>query len=68
VLDAVKIELARDGVNYSEVIAASVMNSGATAGTFAWTVTGPWSRQAKIRVSGLNGAVSENRAVAFKIQ
>ncbi len=68
-LESVTIELARDGVNYSEIVAGSVINTALTSGTFSWTVTGPPSATARIRVTWTrNGAVSDTSNVNFRIQ
>lgn len=68
-LDYVKIELARDGVNFTEVISSSVKNSGATSGSYSWTVTGPATSTAKVRVTWLGpGSLSDDSNVTFKIQ
>jgi hypothetical protein len=67
--ESVKIELARDGVNYTETIAASVINTASTSGTFNWVVTGPATTTAKIRVTwAANVAVTDTSNVNFKIQ
>lgn len=66
--ESVRIELARDGVNFMELI-ATVPNSGATAGTFNWTVTGPATSAAKVRVTWVqNPSVYDASNVNFKIQ
>ena len=58
----VRIELSRDGgVTYPEVLAASVRNTGATTGTFAWRVSGAptTGAQARLRVTWTNGPTSD---------
>jgi len=68
-LDSVKIELARDGVNYNETIAAPVLNSASTSGTYNWVVTGPATTTARVRVTWVaNGAVTDVGNVNFRIQ
>ena len=63
--DSVKIELARDGINYTETIASSVVN---TTGTFSWVVSGPATTTARIRVTWTaNPAVTDTSNVNFKI-
>lgn len=67
-LDSVRIEIARDGVNYNEVIAAAVPNTASTSGTYNWTVTGPATATAKIRVVWTaDESVSDVSNVNFKI-
>ena len=67
-LESVRIELARDGVNFNETISASVVNSGSTSSTFTWVVTGPVTSTAKIRVTSVdNTAVSDVSNVNFRI-
>ena len=68
-LEPVKIEIARDGVNFSEVIQASFLNSGSTSSTYNWVVTGPVSSTAKIRVTSLDlPAVNDASNVNFRVQ
>lgn len=69
ILESVKIELARDGVNYTELITPSAINSANTSGTFTWVVTGPATTTAKARVTSVsNGAVTDTGNVNFRIQ
>ena len=64
----VKIELARDGVNYIETIAATAPNTASTTGTFSWAVTGPATTTARIRVTWTaNPAVTDISNVNFNI-
>jgi hypothetical protein len=63
----VMIELSRDGGTNWEVISASFKNTGATASTFNWVVTGPATTQGRVRVSWLNGAVSDISDVNFNV-
>ena len=66
--DSVKIELARDGINYTETIAPSVLNNASTTGTFNWTVTGPATTNARVRVTWTTSpAVTDISNVNFKI-
>ena len=68
-LESVKIEIARDGINYTETIAASATNTANTTGTFNWIVTGPATTTARIRVTWTtNAAVTDISNVNFKIQ
>lgn len=66
-LESVLVELARDGVNYSEVV-ATTRNSAATSSTYNWTVTGPATSTAKVRVTWpANPTVSDQSNVTFRI-
>lgn len=68
-LEPVKIEIARDGVNFNEVIQPSFLNSGATSSTYNWVVTGPVSTTAKIRVTSLHlPALNDASNVNFRVQ
>jgi hypothetical protein len=59
----VRIELSRDGGTTYADLASSFQNTGNTAGVFNWTVTGPATAQARMRVSWTaNPAVGEARA------
>ena len=49
----VKVEISRDGGATFSVIAASTKN-GSGSGTFNWTVTGPATTQARIRVTSVS--------------
>ena len=63
----VKIEISRDGGATYSVIAASVKNT-ATSGTYNWTVTGPATTRARIRVSAVNDpAVNDPSNVNFTV-
>jgi hypothetical protein len=67
---AFRIELDRnnDGT-FEELIAAAAPASNATKGSFAWTVTGPPSGRARVRVSWTgNLAVSDSSDVTFQIR
>jgi len=63
----VRIEVSRDGRETWQEIAASVKNTGATAGTYTWQVTGPITPAARIRVSGVDVQVSDISNVDFII-
>ena len=64
-----RIEVSRNGGSTWSVIAASAPNSGIATGSFNWTVTGPASTQARIRVSwSTNTAVNDRSDVNFVIQ
>jgi hypothetical protein len=68
-LESVKIELARDGVNFTESIISSVSNSAAASGTYSWAVTGPVTSTAKVRVSWpKDSAVGDTSNVTFRIR
>ena len=68
-LESMRIEIARDGVNYSETVLASVVNSGSTSSTYNWVVTGPVTSTARIRVTWLdNTAITDISNVTFRIQ
>lgn len=47
----IRIWLARDGVNFSEVLTTGPGSSTEDDGLFQWTVTGPVTLQAKIRIA-----------------
>jgi hypothetical protein len=66
-LEAVRIEIARDGVNYNETIQSSFLNSGSTSSTYNWVVTGPVTSTAKIRVTSVDTGVSDVSNVNFRI-
>jgi hypothetical protein len=68
-LESVKIEIARDGVNFSEIISGSFTPTSDTTGTFSWVVTGAVTTTAKIRVTWLNDAnVTDASDVNFRIK
>jgi hypothetical protein len=67
-LDFVRIELARDGVNYTETIAASAPNTANANGTFNWIVSGPSTTTARIRITWVaNGTITDISNVNFRI-
>jgi hypothetical protein len=65
-----RIELDRDDDgNYEELIAAAAPVDSATKGSFAWTVTGPRSGTARVRVSWTDDlSVSDASDVTFQIR
>ena len=65
-----RIEFDRDNNGtYEELIAAAAPASSATKGSFAWTVTGPASATARVRVSWTgNTAVNDSSDVTFQIR
>jgi Calx-beta domain len=64
VTGSVRIDLARDGVNYTETIAGSTANDGVDR----WTVTGPATNTARIRVCTVDLAVCDASNAAFRIR
>jgi hypothetical protein len=60
-----QIEVSRSG-SWS-VIAPAVPGSGATTGSYQWTVTGPKTSNAKVRVTWTGGTAKDASDVAFKI-
>jgi hypothetical protein len=48
---SVRIEISRNGGNNWSLINGSVPSSGASTGTYNWTVTGPTTTSARIRVT-----------------
>jgi hypothetical protein len=66
---SVRIELTRNNGAAWETLAASAPNSTATTGTFAWTVTGPPTTAARVRVVWVaKPAVSDQSKRLFRIQ
>jgi hypothetical protein len=64
-----RIELDRDNDGTYEELIAAAAPAGATRGTFAWTVTGPPSGTARVRVSWTdNLLVSDASDVTFQIR
>jgi hypothetical protein len=62
------LELSRDGGLTFEPI-TSFTTTSATSGTFAWTVTGPPTTQARVRVTwSANSAVTDPSDVNFRIR
>ncbi len=64
----VLLELSRDGgVTFAPI--TSFTTTSATSGTFAWTVTGPPTTQARVRATwSTNSAVTDHSDVNFRIQ
>jgi len=60
----VRIDLARDGVNYTESIAGATANDGIQR----WTVTGPVTSSARIRVCTTNLTVCDTSNGTFRIR
>ena len=68
-LESVNVEISRDGGNSWTTLASGVTNSGNASGTFSWTVTGPATTTARIRVTWTaNGSVQDVGNVNFRIQ
>ena len=66
---AVKIEISRSGGNTWSVINGAWQNSGATTGSYDWTVSGPSTASARIRVTWTtNTAVKDRSNANFTIQ
>jgi hypothetical protein len=63
----VRVELTRNGTTF-ETLATSVANTTATTGELPWTVTGPLTTNARIRVSWVDGAATDISNAAFSIQ
>ena len=64
----VTIELSRDGgVTFPEVLASSVKNAAASAGSFNWRVTGPNTGSALVRVRWTAGPAADVGNVAFTV-
>ncbi len=63
----VRVDLSRDaGANW-EVLAASVQNATASSGSYLWSVSGPATTAALVRVSWLNGSESDVSDTPFAI-
>jgi hypothetical protein len=55
-----RVELSRDGGATFEIVTASVPNATSTTGSYSWTVTGPATTQARVRVTWtVNGRVTD---------
>jgi hypothetical protein len=63
----VRIELSRNGSASWETIAPSVQNTTATTGTFPWTVAAPTTADAFVRVTWIDGGVSDITDAPFSI-
>ncbi len=67
--EQVNIEVSRDGGASWAAIATNVPNSTATGGTFAWTVTGPLTTTARVRVTWVAGGTTADVSdVNFRVQ
>ena len=64
VVGSVRIDLARDGVNFTESIAGATSNDGVDR----WTVTGPATSSARIRVCTVDLTVCDASNGVFKIR
>ena len=60
----VRIELARDGVSFTESIAGATANDGVDR----WTITGPATGSARIRVCTTDLAVCDSSNGTFRIR
>lgn len=66
--ESVEIDLSEDGGATWTLIAANVLNSASTSGTFNWLITQPVSNTARVRVMwSRNTTVQSASAVNFKI-
>jgi hypothetical protein len=64
----IKLDRNDDG-EYEELIAAAAPADSATSGSFAWTVTGPPSKKARVRVVWTNDpSVSDSSDATFQIK
>ena len=69
VSETVNIELSRDGGESWEALALGVANATATTGSFSWTVTGPPTLMAIVRIAWMpDPAASDVSNVTFRIQ
>lgn len=66
--ESVKTELSRDGGATWDLLSASVPNSGNTTGTFDWTVSGPATASAVVRVTWSGGTGVTGVSATFRIQ
>lgn len=67
--EAVDVDVSRDGGATWQTIAANVPNSGTTNGGLNWTVTGPATSLARVRVRWVRDpAVADTSDVSFTIQ
>ena len=68
-LESVNVEISRDGGATWTTLASGVANSGNGSGTLSWTVTGPATATARIRVTWTaDGSVQDMSNVNFRIQ
>jgi hypothetical protein len=65
---AVRLELSRDGGASWSVIADDVPNTASTSGAYAWTVPGPATTTARIRVAWTAGSAADQSNVDFFIR
>ena len=63
----VSIELSRNAGSTWEVLSPSFKNTANGTGTFDWTVTGPVTTQGRVRVTWLNGPVTDTSNANFTI-
>jgi hypothetical protein len=63
----VKIDLSRDNGITWEIISSDVINAYTTSGKYVWAVSGPTTIQTLIKISKLDGSVSDVSNVNFKI-
>ena len=64
---SVALDVSRDGGASWSVIAASVANTGATSGSYAWVAKGPATASARIRVRSTSGGGSAVNDANFTI-
>jgi hypothetical protein len=64
VVGSIRIDLARDGVSYTETIAGSTVNDGVDS----WVVTGPATNSARIRICSVDLSVCDASNAVFKIR
>jgi hypothetical protein len=63
----VRIELSRNAGSSWEMLAPAVQNTAATSGAFSWTVTGPMTPNALMRISWVDGPASDVGNATFAI-
>ena len=63
----VRIDASRNGGTTWEEVAAAVKNTSSSSGAFNWYVTGPDTALGRVRVTWLNGPVSDISNVNFSI-
>jgi hypothetical protein len=67
--EQVAIAVSRDGGTNWATIAANVANSTATGGSFNWTVTGPTTTAARVRITWIaDGTTADVSDVNFRVQ
>ena len=68
-LESVRLEVSRDGGTTWELITAGVVNTNNANGSFSWTVTGPATTTARIRVTWTqNSATTDDSNTNFGVQ